>query len=263
MDSNFLSVFSSIIWSMNTDVVSIHSPGPPPYVSFSTVMKVVDGMVKDGTPAVVDRSYLGSMSNGYKTQVLAALRTLALIHENGAPTRQMLDISVGRVDFATHLQMQMRHVYARAISIAESNGTTGQLESAFREEFNISGSTLQGAIRFYIEASKVAGLPLSPYFKTPTRATPSRATKTPKTRQDARKRLGQFSSGDADVPVTSPPRGYNVSLQSGGSVTLVVNVDLFDLSNDDRDFVFRLIDAVRQYDATRGPESPEEIEEKV
>ena len=38
-----------------------------------------------------------------------------------------------------------------------------------------------------------------------------------------------------------------VTLTSGGDVTLAVNVDLFRLSREDRDFVLKLVDIVKGY----------------
>lgn len=44
---------------------------------------------------------------------------------------------------------------------------------------------------------------------------------------------------------TDEPR--TVQLQSGGHLTLTVSVDVFDLTGDDRDFVFKLIDELKNY----------------
>lgn len=40
---------------------------------------------------------------------------------------------------------------------------------------------------------------------------------------------------------------YPVRLRSGGDVTLSMTIDLFDLSEEDRAFVFDLVDRVRGY----------------
>ncbi|MDH3678445.1 MAG: hypothetical protein OEV40_00720 [Acidimicrobiia bacterium] len=40
-----------------------------------------------------------------------------------------------------------------------------------------------------------------------------------------------------------------VELQSGGTVTVILNCSVFDLTMEDRDFVTRMIDMVRDYEA--------------
>jgi len=39
-----------------------------------------------------------------------------------------------------------------------------------------------------------------------------------------------------------------VTLASGGDVTLAINVDLFQLSKEDREFVLSLVDMVKGYE---------------
>ena len=180
----------------------------PPYVSYAVVKKVIDRLLDEGPPAIVDRSYLTGMSNGYKTQVLGALRALGLILENGAPSASLEEIIAGETDYATFLHTEMRHLYPSAIKLAEVNGTTAQLEKAFHDDFGISGSTLQGAIRFYIEASKVAGLPLSPHFRTPPRKTAKVTIKKASGRAQVAKRPNASSVTETSSQSTSaPPAG--------------------------------------------------------
>lgn len=133
---------------------------------------------------------------------------------------------------------------ATNLHCGRANGTTGQLERAFRDEFGISGTTLQGAVRFYLDASRYAGLPISPHFSQPTRATAAKS-KAPARRKSSGKPKGP---SEPVTPVTQPPRSYNVALESGGTVMLSMSVDLFTLSETDRKFVFGLIDDVRAYD---------------
>ena len=40
-----------------------------------------------------------------------------------------------------------------------------------------------------------------------------------------------------------------ITLRSGGQLSIAVSVDLFELSKPDRDFVFGLIDSLKEYDA--------------
>src|SRR4029077_11753864 len=110
----------------------------------------------------------------------------------------------------------------------------------FRKKYGLSGSTLAAAIRFYLEASKFAGVPVGTHFKTPPR--PRRGGST----RPAAKKTGS--------KVKVPPRledesnfggmanTMRIPLSSGGQVILTTSVDVTRLSSADRTFVFGLID---------------------
>ena len=49
-----------------------------------------------------------------------------------------------------------------------------------------------------------------------------------------------------------PPNSKTVTLESGGTITLSYDFDLFDLTPDDRKFVNGLIDTLRDYTAASG-----------
>src|SRR2546428_665337 len=59
---------------------------PPPYISFRTLLNLVERMADEGIPRRIDRSYLGGLSGAYQTQVMAALRSLGLMTDDGAVT---------------------------------------------------------------------------------------------------------------------------------------------------------------------------------
>lgn len=40
---------------------------------------------------------------------------------------------------------------------------------------------------------------------------------------------------------------HHIKLDSGGSIALAITMDVFNLSDDDRTFVFDLIDQIREY----------------
>src|ERR1700690_898344 len=62
------------------------SPAAPPYISFKTFVNLLERLQQTHLPPRIDRSYLTGLSGGYQTQVIAALRWLDLIGENGGVT---------------------------------------------------------------------------------------------------------------------------------------------------------------------------------
>src|SRR5919201_4541999 len=55
----------------------------PPYISFNTLTGLLKRLETDGVPPRIDRSYLDTFSGGYQSQVLAALKALRLIDDDG------------------------------------------------------------------------------------------------------------------------------------------------------------------------------------
>ena len=83
--------------------------------------------------------------------------------------------------------------------------------------------------------------------------------KTPRTRSAPEvglsKRKTSNVTSPSPMPSVSPPtsRGgtYSITLRSTGTVSVTYSTDLWDLSADDRDFRFKLIDTVKGYEARR------------
>lgn len=221
-----------------------------PYVSFATLQNLMTRMAEEGAPPDrVDRSYLSGMSGGYQAQVLGALRALGLIDSDSQPTAELHTIAAGiDREFPAFMQRQISRLYPEANAL--TRGTAGQLQQTFKEQYGISGSTVQGAIRFYLEACRFAGVEVSPHFKAPTRAgsaSPSRRTPP----MQAPNRVGGSRKAPATIvaPTTSNSNTERVELISGGNLVLTMTLDLFALNAADREFVFDLIDRVKGYKA--------------
>jgi hypothetical protein len=222
-----------------------------PYVSFSAFRKLLDRMASEGgPPGRVDRSYLRGMSGGYQAQLLAALRSLGLIDLAGVPTPDLFRItkSPGE-ELPLFMQQTIFKLYPEVVDLAERNGSAGQLVELFKLLFSVQGSTLEGAIRFYIDASNYAGIPVGAHFRAPTRPRPvGAAPRRPALKAAPQKNVSSAPShGGTSALGASTQR---VALESGGSLVLTVNVDIFGLSEADRTFVFDLVDRVKKYQAT-------------
>src|SRR5947209_7049600 len=65
----------------------------PPYVSFRTILSLLDKLKADGIPQRLDRSYWGSfLSGGTGTQVISALRFLGLVDDDDRPTGHLEEL---------------------------------------------------------------------------------------------------------------------------------------------------------------------------
>lgn len=238
-----------------------------PYVSFATLQNLLIRMANEGAPPDrIDRSYLSGMSGGYQAQLLGAMRALGLIDLEGAPTAELHTLTtVLDREFPGFMQRQISQLYPEANAL--TRGTALQLNDVFKEQYGISGSTIQGAIRFYLDACKFAGVEVSPHFKAPTRARSTSALRRPQPMTSGKRPSGGRKPGTATTVAfsnTSASNTERVELNSGGSLTLTMTLDLFALSQEDRAFVFDLIDRVQGYkaliqiSADDGPSSQED-----
>src|SRR5271165_1597487 len=138
----------------------------PPYVSFTMLLNVTERMRTEGIPARVDRSYLGGASGTTKAQFLAAAKALGLLDGDLKPTG-VLQALVNTPDQRPGIVGELlRRFYPKVVGLG-TNATQQQLEETFREEYDISGSTVRKAISFYLAAARFAKVELSPHFTAP------------------------------------------------------------------------------------------------
>lgn len=224
----------------------------PPYISFKTLLGLIERMVQEEPPARIDKSYLDNYSGGYQTQVLAALTSLRLISEEG-------DLSENLKDLVTAPDSRRPEVVARVIKdqyqpllALSQNSTQQQLVDAFSELApQVTGDTRRKAIAFFLGACQYANIPVSKHWKTP--RVQAKPGSKPRDRQD-RSYTPAIEPAESHIPVDAaagPANLRQLELRSGGMVTLGLSVDLFEMSTDDRTFVFRLIDEMSKYEEQR------------
>jgi hypothetical protein len=181
----------------------------PPYISFRTLTNLVDRLKEEGLPPQLDRSFLGG-SEGYKTQVLAALRGLGMIGPNGEVLPRLTDlVNADNEARREIIRTILEQYFPEPVRLGSINATQLQLEDAFRE-FGISGDTLRKAVAFYLKGAEYAGIPVSQHFKTPkvTRKAGSAASR-PRTNGTGR---SQTPPGGPDKTETPPPAAATMSV---------------------------------------------------
>lgn len=148
---------------MNTK--SDDSKFKPPYISFRTLLNLVERMADNGTPPRIDRSFL-SGSEGAKTQVIAALRSFGFIDADHNTTPLLTTMVKNPDQRQEIIKGVLEQHFPEPVRLGSINATQGQLEDAFRA-YGITGDTMRKAVAFYLRAAEFAGIPVSPNFKTP------------------------------------------------------------------------------------------------
>lgn len=226
---------------------------PPPYVSWQTFTSLIEKMEKEGPPPKIDRSYLVGMSGGYQTQVMTALRSLGLIDEEGHIGNRLARMATHPDERQTLVREVFEERYPEAVKLGVERATQGQLEDAFRDR-GLSADPMRKAISFFLNGAEYAGIPLSPYFKKRKQGVPAAPRKRgPRRKKRAEEReieqrpepMGQGSGGSV----------YGVKLESGGTLSLSVSVDVLRMTPRDRELVFRLADQMQEYEKDRHPDT--------
>lgn len=165
----------------------------PPYISFKTLLNLWDRLATDGFPARIDKSFLESTAGGYATVVIASLRWLGYLHEDGRPTDSLKEIVTapeGRR--RTLLADALRDRYPGLETAAEANQTQSQFLEYFTDTWGLAGDTRRKAVAFYLGAAKWAGVSTGPLWKTPASGSGSR-------------RSSNGRSTKAEPPAPEPP----------------------------------------------------------
>lgn len=216
--------------------------GPvPPYMSFATMLNQIERMEREGTPSRIDRSYLVGMAGGTRNQFKMGLRSLGLIDESDQVTDTLVRLAKHPEDRKALLAAILRERFPPLVSLDE-NATRGQLDDVLAG-YGFGVDTRRKAASFYVAAATYAGIALSPHIR-PAKGVNSAAPRRTTAPRRPRKRPA------APVAPQAPSQGnaHVVKLKSSGQVTLSVSVNVMELSVDDREFVFHLIDKLRAYE---------------
>lgn len=221
----------------------------PPYVAFRTLWNFLDRLGEVGTPPRIDRSVWGdNLSGAYGSQLMAALRFLSLIDDNGNADPDLKRMAEDSAQRKSILSTRLTAAYAPAINGLDlSAATSQQLKERFRENYSVTAATFDKAISFFLQAAQAADMPLSSYIarKTRQRSTSKKAKQKPRiTTTNARTPASTTTTPTPDDDGSE----RIVTLHSGGVMKMILSVNPFKLSKSDREFVFGIIDKIQEYE---------------
>jgi len=227
-----------------------HGFTPPYGIPWRTFLNSLDHMLERTLPNRLDRSYLTWLPGLHQTYLMAAARGMGLTDAESRPTRLLDELVQSPEQRPAIFRELLGRLYPVPLKLAEQKSTTATLLDRWKDVYGQEGETRRKAITFFLQAARYADLELSQHWETGLRS----AIRTART--------NKIRKGPVKPPSTAPADGdgtetgwsgsgdsYTVNLRSaGGRVELRVNVDLFKISRTDREFVLRLVDALRDYD---------------
>lgn len=211
------------------------------YVAFATFRNALD-QLSQGIPNRIDRSVFPGQSGGVQAQLLAGMRFLGLIDDDGKPQPRLSKIAVpDERSRKRELRVILEDCYADLFALDLEKTTPAELGEKMGASYGVSGDTRQKAVRFFLSAAEYADIALSPLFGK--KKAGRGPTSTPRRRRAARSRTP--ARDNAQPPSEGTTK--TVRLKSGGELTLSASIDLFSLTAEDRTFVFELIDRLDSY----------------
>ena len=181
-----------------------------------------------------------------QSQILSAYRFLGLTNDQTQPTALLRSLVEHRANPAAILRELIEQVYKPILKHDLSIMTTTMLNSEFEVAFKVEGETKKKGIRFFLQAAKANGMTLSKFLLDQTRASAGTRKRKPKREAEVSGNTDSEFDEEDEAPATGMKK--SVTLLSGGRLKLDLTVDLFELSEEDRTFVFGLIDSLRAYE---------------
>lgn len=216
----------------------------PPYVSYRTFSNFLAELRARGIPSRIDRSVMAHKSGTIQSQLLLTLHYLGLVTGSGQITprlQKLLESEEAERKALLREIIQASYDFAFDRDFGLKTATSHQAEEVFQKT-GASGETVRRCIAFFLAAAKDSGIPVSSYIKPHGRR-----------KSTSRKRA---QSSQTTPPVDLSPVGPSdggiesrkVQLKSGGTLRLELSIDIFDLDEKDREFIFRLIDELKEYE---------------
>jgi hypothetical protein len=224
----------------------------PPYMPYKTFGTFLDHLRALQMPSHIDKSVMSNLSGGMQSWLKAALRYMKLINADDTPTARLEALAMAEGDKRKALLADLfRTTYAFLDGKVDLKNTTPvKLRQAIVEE-GATGDTVEKIVAFMIAMAKDANVQMSALL---TKRAPSvrrqRAKQT--TTRQATVAI-ETEEDEEDEATDSGAAMKTIALpQSGGTITLSGNINIFELVGSERDLVFQLIDTMRKFEESQG-----------
>jgi hypothetical protein len=219
----------------------------PPYMPYKTFGTFLDHLRAIGMPSHIDKSVMTNLSGGMQSWLKAALRYMKLINADDTPTPALEKLAAAQGDDRKPL---MRELFGKTYAFLNgtvdlTKTTPAKLREAIVQEGG-QGETVEKIITFMMAMAKDAGVPVSSLLT-------KRAMRRPRPKITTPSNITDRTTDDDDDDVETDTAMKTIALpKSGGTLTLSGNINLFTLVGNERELVFKLIDAMTAFEAEQG-----------
>jgi len=234
----------------STDATERNTPAPYlPFLTFQSALAALE----HGIPKMLDRTIWPSQSGLVQSQILMAFRFLGLVDDRDRPTdvlRELVEEKDNRAGLITKL---LNESYTALIDHDLTKMTPKMVDDEM-ERYHVTGETKRKAVSFFLRAAKFAGMPMHPLLSAMVRNTG------PRKRRNKAPIISKISSIEEVESAQIPTNAKTVHLSNGTIVTVTIAGDPFTLPQDERGFVFELVDAIQAWTLAHPPDEEESEE---
>lgn len=210
-----------------------------PYASYRSFINFINTLGETTVPSRIDRSVFGKMSGGAAYSILASMKALKLIDEQGVPQEILIRlVDSGGEERKIVLKEILEAGYPSFWdgSINLKHTTPGQFDEHVREHFAVRGSTVDKVAAFFLSAAEEAGIDISAHLKNRKPTAPSSSSR--KSQKARKTGIGDNSETDPggtgnEAPPAADPKKLTYQL--------VDLLKLPDVNNDVKQAVWTLV----------------------
>ncbi|MBK15319.1 MAG: hypothetical protein CL770_01350 [Chloroflexi bacterium] len=228
----------------------------PPYISFNTFKTLLYWLEKEGVPLRIDRSFWKEKFSGANgSKLMGALRFLGLL-DGDKPTKELeilVNSSLG--DERSQIFVNILTKSYRNIPFEELARATPNMIKEWFRVYPIDGHTLRKATTFFINAAREAQIPMSNSI---IKMTKSRRINSQQQIKSLNAASEEIATINKRIPAVNKLQdgetlrnSTTIPLSNGGTVVVDVAVNLFSLSEEDRSFVFSIVDLAKSYTSSK------------
>jgi hypothetical protein len=215
----------------------------PPYLPYRTFLSSLEKLA-EGVPPKIDRGIWKNQTGSIQSLIMGTYRFFGLIDDQSKPTKRLHDLVANRIKPNDYVKAMLQEKYAEVIKHDLSTMTTALIDEYFENVFGVQADIKRRSVTFFLQAAKAVGLPLSKFLQSQVRVRTSGSRRIRKRGDD--EIIEENTNGDNQEKYLGDSK--TIKLQSGGTLTLNVSVDVFAMAAADRTFVFELIDKLREYE---------------
>lgn len=228
--------------------MALQESGVAPYAPTKAVVSALDAHRDTGLVVNVQNLARLGVTDSIVSRTLQAFKLLDLLTEQGEPTQALRDFKQAPSDsYKEVLAETLRAAYAPIFAVTGPDPSTKsaeQIGDAFR---TYSPDSLRDRmVSLFLGLCAYAGIISEPFGRKP-----GPRSGRPAPRVAPRKSTSEQPPVLDGVPRTTGGGSNTVALRSSGTVTVSYSADLWNLSPEDREFLFGLIDKVKAYEAQR------------
>ena len=228
----------------------------PPYISFNTFKNLLYWLEKEGVPLRIDRSFWKEKFSGANgSKLMGSLRFLGLL-DGDKPTKELeILVSSSLGDERSQIFVNILTKSYRNIPFEELARATPNMIKEWFRVYPIDGHTLRKATTFFINAAREAQIPMSNSI---IKMTKSRRINSQQQIKSLNAASEEIATINKRTPVVNKLQdsetlrnSTTIPLSNGGTVVVDVAVNLFSLSEEDRSFVFSIVDLAKSYTSSK------------